>query len=52
MTNPEPFMAYFDSDKIDKILYNLLSNSSKYNKEKGTVWVDLSYEKHWIRLCW
>ena len=45
MTNPEPFMAYFDSDKIDKILYNLLSNSSKYNKEKGTVWVDLSYEK-------
>ncbi|KAA3698700.1 response regulator, partial [Bacteroides salyersiae] len=25
--------------------YNLLSNSSKYNKEKGTVWVDLSYEK-------
>lgn len=45
MTTPEPFIAYFDSDKIDKILYNLLSNASKYNKEGGTVWVDLSYEK-------
>lgn len=45
ITTPEPFMAYFDSDKIDKILYNLLSNASKYNKEGGTVWVDLSYEK-------
>lgn len=44
MTTPEPFMAYFDSDKIDKILYNLLSNASKYNKEGGTVWVDLSYD--------
>ncbi|WP_455587075.1 hybrid sensor histidine kinase/response regulator transcription factor [Bacteroides sp.] len=45
ITTPEPFMAYFDSDKIDKVLYNLLSNASKYNKEGGTVWVDLSYEK-------
>lgn len=42
---PEPFPAYFDSDKLDKILYNLLSNASKYNDTGGTVWVDLSYDE-------
>ena len=40
--DPEPFPAYFDTDKIDKILYNLLSNASKYNKEGGHVWITLS----------
>ena len=29
--------GYFDSDKLDKILYNLLSNATKYNKEGGEV---------------
>lgn len=29
--------CYFDPDKLDKILYNLLSNASKYNREGGTV---------------
>lgn len=33
----ESIPGYFDSDKLDKILYNLLSNASKYNKEGGTV---------------
>lgn len=40
--DPEPLHAYFDTDKIDKILYNLLSNASKYNKEGGHVWITLS----------
>ena len=30
--SPEPFNAYFDPDKLDKILYNLLSNASKYSR--------------------
>ena len=38
---PESFRGYFDSDKLDKILYNLLSNASKYNREEGTVEVDV-----------
>lgn len=29
--------AYFDPDKIDKVLYNLLSNAAKYNQQDGTV---------------
>lgn len=34
--------GYFDSDKLDKILYNLLSNATKYNRENGEVKLVLS----------
>ena len=37
--------AYFDSDKIDKILYNLLSNALKYNKEGAEVIVSVTYSE-------
>ncbi|MCD8182614.1 MAG: response regulator [Bacteroides sp.] len=40
--NPKPFEAYFDSDKLDKILYNLLSNASKHNRPGGVVSVELT----------
>ncbi|MDR0682398.1 MAG: response regulator [Dysgonamonadaceae bacterium] len=43
--NPEPFPAYFDPDKMDKILYNLLSNAAKYNSIDGTVWIDLRIDE-------
>lgn len=39
---PQPFNAYFDPDKIDKVLYNLLSNASKYNRPGGIVSVELA----------
>lgn len=35
--------AYFDTDKLDKILYNLLSNALKYNSEGATVICSLEY---------
>lgn len=44
--NTRPFIpGWFDKDKIDKIIYNLLSNAFKYNKENGTVKVSLYPEE-------
>lgn len=40
--NPENLQAWFDSDKMDKILYNLLSNAAKYNEPGGVVLVELT----------
>lgn len=40
--HPDPLYAYFDFDKIDKILYNLLSNASKYNGPGGMIAVGLA----------
>ncbi|MDR1738318.1 MAG: response regulator [Candidatus Symbiothrix sp.] len=42
--DPENIPAYFDRDKLDKILFNLLSNASKYNKSGGFVLVNLNYD--------
>ena len=41
--DPDSIIGYFDTDKLDKILYNLLSNAAKYNSEGGYVQVSLSY---------
>ena len=35
--------AYFDTDKLDKIIYNLLSNALKYNGTGATVICSLAY---------
>lgn len=37
--------VWFDPDKIDKIIYNLVSNAIKYNKDNGLVTVTLTMEK-------
>lgn len=52
LCDPESIMGYFDTDKLDKILYNLLSNSAKYNKEGGYIQVTVSYaeDKDFVRL--
>lgn len=45
LTLPDtPVIGYFDTDKLDKILYNLLSNASKYNREEGTIEVTVTQD--------
>ena len=39
----DDIVGYFDQDKFDKIIYNLLSNAAKYNKEGGSVQVSFNY---------
>ena len=34
---PESMMGWIDTDKLDKIIYNLLSNAAKYGREGGHV---------------
>ena len=34
---PESMMGWIDTDKLDKIIYNLLSNAAKYTNEYGHV---------------
>ncbi len=42
LCDPESITGYFDTDKVDKILYNLLSNAAKYNREGGFVQITLT----------
>lgn len=42
-SNVETLEIYFDKDKIEKILFNLLSNAFKYTHDNGTVSVKLVY---------
>ena len=37
---PESMMGWIDTDKVDKIIYNLLSNAAKYTEPKGKVELD------------
>lgn len=39
---PQPIIGWFDRDKMDKILYNLISNAIKYNQENGKIEIALS----------
>ncbi len=40
--SPTQIEGYFDTDKLDKILYNLLSNAAKYNQGGGHIDVSVS----------
>ena len=35
--NPQSMMGWIDTDKVDKIIYNLLSNAAKFTNAQGTV---------------
>ncbi|MBK5722061.1 response regulator [Dysgonomonas sp. Marseille-P4677] len=40
-TSSNQIQAYFDADKIDKIVFNLLSNAYKYTPKNGKVEIEL-----------
>jgi len=50
----DDFTLWFDSDKMEKICYNLLSNALKFTPENGTIKVHLSKEiqnsEHFARI--
>ncbi|MEA5126854.1 MAG: two-component regulator propeller domain-containing protein [Proteiniphilum sp.] len=43
VSDPEDIQGLLDIDKLDKILYNLVSNAAKYVTEDGYIQVTLSY---------
>ena len=42
---PESMMGWIDTDKLDKIIYNLLSNAAKYSNEDGEVTLNVQTNK-------
>lgn len=53
VSDPENIQGLFDTDKLDKILYNLISNAAKYVNGGGSIQLTLTYldeEKDHIRI--
>ena len=47
---PESMMGWIDTDKVDKIIYNLLSNAAKYTGEHGHITLDVRTNKTYDRI--
>lgn len=43
---PESMMGWIDTDKLDKIIFNLLSNAAKYSGDNGMVTLSVKTNKH------
>ena len=51
--NPQSMMGWIDTDKLDKIIYNLLSNAAKYTNEGEVslqVWTNNHYNRIYIKV--
>ena len=50
---PQSMMGWVDTDKLDKIIYNLLSNAAKYTNEGEVtlqVWTNRNYDHIYIKV--
>ncbi len=43
-SNIDSLEIYFDKDKVEKILFNLISNAFKYTDDNGSVSINLNYD--------
>ena len=41
----------FDKEKVNRIMYNLLSNATKFTDKNGNIWVDMSRDDHNLFIC-
>ncbi len=48
--HPESMMGWIDTDKLDKIIYNLVSNAAKYCRENGEVSVRVTTNNRFDRI--
>lgn len=48
--HPESMMGWIDTDKLDKIIFNLLSNAAKYTGEHGKVVLEVSTSPRYDRV--
>ena len=44
---PESMMGWIDTDKLDKIIFNLLSNAAKYTEAGGRVTLDVATNRNY-----
>ncbi|MCW0484456.1 substrate-binding domain-containing protein [Gaoshiqia sediminis] len=51
-TDLQELMAWFDWDKLDKVVFNLLSNAFKFTPEKGTIQIKLRKENPIVKSLW
>lgn len=47
---PESMMGWIDTDKLDKIIYNLLSNAAKYTPDNGKVLLEVRTNHRFDRI--
>lgn len=47
---PESMMGWLDTDKMDKIIFNLLSNAAKYTREGGSVTLSVATNLRFDRI--
>ena len=47
----EYFRMKFDKEKVNRIMYNLLSNATKFTDKNGHIEVDISKDEHNLYIC-